>query len=576
MKTTRLAALLGLGSLPLAVNIAMAQTVPPDAGALLNQQQQQDRPQTRPQNDVPLVDTPPPVARGEAGFRARIDRVRFSGAEGLLDDATLQAAVAGALGRSLNFAQLQALAQRVSATLQAHGYLLARAYLPRQDLSNGELEIAILAGRLQRSPGRVQVLGRDEALRTRMTAIADAALPDGPVRNDQLERALLLINDVPGVSARATLEKGDEPGSSRLLINTETGPAWTGGVAVDNFNNRYTGQWRTSAWTAVNRPFGHEDLLGANVSHSSGSDVVGVNYAFGVNPSGLRANLAASWMRYDIGGEFKPLDLSGSASTVSAGLSYPMVRTRTRNAWLSVDAEHKQLVDRALGHTLRERDLDKLTAMVSGSLWDNGWGGGYTGLSAGWATGHVDLDKTTDRVADAFSARTRGGFYKWLWRVERNQSLGGLEHWGLYLSANGQFGSKNLDSSEKFLLGGPSGVRGHAVGEASGDSGWLASAELRRDFQLGQGLDAQALLFVDRGHVRQHIDPWAGSVMPWTGNSYGLSSAGVGLNLQGARWSFRSAWAHRLGGNPGHSAAGLNADGLRDRQYLWLQASLRF
>ena len=127
MKTTRLAALLGLGSLPLAVNIAMAQTVPPDAGALLNQQQQQDRPQTRPQNDVPLVDTPPPVARGEAGFRARIDRVRFSGAEGLLDDATLQAAVAGALGRSLNFAQLQALAQRVSATLQAHGYLLALA-----------------------------------------------------------------------------------------------------------------------------------------------------------------------------------------------------------------------------------------------------------------------------------------------------------------------------------------------------------------------------------------------------------------------------------------------------------------
>ncbi len=64
--------------------------------------------------------------------------------------------------------------------------------------------------------------------------------------------------------------------------------------------------------------------------------------------------------------------------------------------------------------------------------------------------------------------------------------------------------------------------------------------------------------------------------MPWTGNSYRLSSAGVGLNLQGARWSFRSAWAHRLGDNPGHSAAGLNADGRRDDNYLWLQASLRF
>src|SRR5690606_613203 len=99
--------------------------------------------------------------------------------EGLVEDAELQAVVADALGRSLTFAQLQALAQRVSAALQARGYLLARAYLPRQDLSGGELEIAILIGRLQSSAGRVQVLSSDEDLRTRMAAIADAALPDG-------------------------------------------------------------------------------------------------------------------------------------------------------------------------------------------------------------------------------------------------------------------------------------------------------------------------------------------------------------------------------------------------------------
>lgn len=576
MKTSRLAALIGLGSLPLAVNLAMAQTAPPDAGSLLNQQQRQDRPQPRPESSAPLVQAPLPEASGEVGFRARIERVRFSGAEGLIDDAELQAVVADALGRELSFAQLQALAQRVSAALQAHGYLLARAYLPRQDLSDGELTIAIMIGRLQSSAGRVQVLSGDEVLRRRMAAIADAALPDGPVRNDQLERALLLINDVPGVSARATLEKGDEPGSSRLLVSADTTPDWSGGIAVDNFNNRYTGPWRTSAWTTVNRPFGREDQLGANLSHSSGSDVLGLNYALALNPSGLRANFAASWMRYDIGAEFKPLDLTGSAGTVSAGLRYPLLRTRQRSLWISVDAEHKRLTDRALGQTLRERELDKLTAMASGSFWDGWWGGGYTGLSAGWVSGRLGLDNDADRLADALSARTRGRFDKWVWRIERSQSLGGLPNWGLYLGANGQVGSRNLDSSEKFLLGGPSGVRGHAVGEASGDSGWLASAELRRDFSVAEGLSAQALLFVDHGQVRQHIDAWPGSVMPWSGNSYGLSSAGVGLNLQAARWSFRSAWAHRLGDNPGHSAAGMNADGRRDNHYLWLQASLRF
>lgn len=576
MKTKRLAAILGLGTLPLAVNLALAQTAPPDAGSLLNQQQRQDRPQTRPDSNAPLVQAPLPEAQDEAGFRARIDRVRFSGAEGLVDDAALQPVVADALGRSLSHAQLQALAQRVSAALQARGYLLARAYLPRQDLSEGELEIAILIGRLQSAPGRVEVLSSDEALRTRMGAIADAALPDGPVRDDQLERALLLINDVPGVSARATLDKGAEPGTSRLLVSADTTPDWTGGIAVDNFSNRYTGEWRSSAWAAVNRPLDREDLLGVSLAHSSGSDLLGLNYALGLNPSGLRANFAGSWMRYDVGAEFKPLQLEGSAATFSAGLSYPLLRSRERNLWVSVDAEYKELTDKALGQTLRERELGKVTTMFSGSLWDGWWGGGYTGLSAGWVLGRVGLDNEADRIADSLSAHTRGSFNKLLWRVERTQSLGGLSNWGLYVGANGQIGSKNLDSSEKFLLGGPSGVRGLPVGEASGDSGWLANAELRRDFQFAERLNAQALLFVDHGRVRQHIEPWIGSVMPWSENGYGLSSAGVGLNLQGDRWTFRSAWAHRLGGNRGSSATGLNADGLRDDHYLWLQASLRF
>ncbi|MDY4295534.1 MULTISPECIES: ShlB/FhaC/HecB family hemolysin secretion/activation protein [unclassified Xanthomonas] len=575
MNTTRLAKLLGLGSLPLAVSLALAQTAPPDAGSLLNQQQRQERLQPPADDAAALLQAPLPDAP-DGGFSARIDRVRFSGAEGAIDTQALQAVVADALGRSLTHAQLQALAQRVSAALQAQGYLLARAYLPRQDLSNGELEIAIMIGRLQNAPGRVQVLSDDAALRARAPGIADAALPEGPVRNDQLERALLLINDVPGVSARATLEKGAEPGSSRLLIRADSAPAWIGGASVDNFANRYTGAWRSSAWGAVNRPFEHEDLLGVNLSHSSGSDLLGLNYAIGLTPSGLRANVAASSMHYAVGAEFKPLDLRGSARTVSAGLSYPLLRTRKRSLWISMDAERRELVDKALGQVLRERNLDRLTTMLSGNAWDGWWGGGYFGASLGWVAGRVDLDNAADRIADGLSARTRGSYNKLVWRVERNQSLGGLSNWGLYVGANGQFASKNLDSSEKFLLGGPSGVRGHAVGEGSGDNGWLVNAELRRDFLVARHVRAQALLFADHGHVRQHIDPWAGSVMPWSGNAYDLSSAGIGLNLQGERWSLRGAWAHRLGDNPGRSAAGLNADGLRDDHYLWLQASLRF
>ncbi|MBB6065213.1 ShlB/FhaC/HecB family hemolysin secretion/activation protein [Pseudoxanthomonas broegbernensis] len=574
MNKTRFMAFLGLASLQSILNLAQAQTVPPDAGQLLNEQRRSLPPAT-PERKERLVDAPLPEAQDEVGFRARIERVRFSGAQGLVEDEALQALVADAKGRELSHAQMRALAQRVGAALQSRGYLLARAYLPSQDLSDGELEIAILAGRLQSSPGRVQVLTSDPALGRRLGAIADAALPEGPVRNDQLERALLLINDVPGVQARATLEKGAEPGTSRMLVRAERARDWAAGAAVDNFSNRYTGQWRRSAWASLNRPLDREDLLGVNVSHSDGSRLLGLNYSLGLSPKGWRANMAASWMDYEVGGEFKPLDLTGSARTFSAGLSYPLLRSRERNLWFSVDAEHRQLTDKALGQTLRDRRVDKFTTMLSGNAWDQWLGGGYNGMNVGLVAGRLDLDNEIDRQVDAASARTAGSFAKLLWRVERSQSLPNLHDWGVYLAASGQIGSKNLDSSEKFLLGGPAGVRGHTVGEASGDTGWLLNAELRRDFRIADGLRGQALAFADHGHVRQHIDPWVGSSTPWAGNEYGLSGAGLGLNLHSERWSLRSAWAHRLGDNPGRSATGTNADGRKRDQYLWLQLSVR-
>src|SRR5690606_41759662 len=73
----------------------------------------------------------------------------------------------------------------------------------------------------------------------------------------------------------------------------------------------------------------------------SGSRVLGVNYSLGLGARGWRANLAASWMDYEVGGEFKPLELSGDARTFSAGVSYPLLRSRERNLWFSTDVDRK-------------------------------------------------------------------------------------------------------------------------------------------------------------------------------------------------------------------------------------------
>jgi len=110
---------------------------------------------------------------------------------------------------------MASLADRVSTYLRGKGYPLVSAYLPAQDVTDGRIEIAIVEGRIQQGANGI-VLRPDSAVRmsqSRLRAIAEAAVDPGqPARQRDLERAVLLINDLPGVAARGALERGDEPG----------------------------------------------------------------------------------------------------------------------------------------------------------------------------------------------------------------------------------------------------------------------------------------------------------------------------------------------------------------------------
>ncbi|WIV99117.1 ShlB/FhaC/HecB family hemolysin secretion/activation protein [Kinneretia aquatilis] len=556
---------------------ALAANNPPDAGQLLNEQQQLNKArQTRPLQ--PRNDEAARAATDSAGegFKVLIQRIRFSAAEGLATPEELQSWVADARGQRLNHAQLQALAARVSAQLQAKGYSLARAYLPRQDLSEGELEIAVLAGQLERGAGRIQLHNRSALPDAQLRAVADAALPEGPVRGDDLERALLLMNDLAGVVARSSLEKGEQLGSSRLVVRAEGQPALRGQASLDNFSNRYTGQARAAAQLAWANPAQRGDLLGLSLSATEGNRSAALSYALPLTPQGLRLNLGASALRYRVGEEMTALDLRGTARSLGAGLSFPLQRSRMSSAWAQLDAESKRLQDDSANGNLRQRRVDRLQAQINGSRWDELGQGGATEWQINASVGRVDLSgNAADQGVDALSARTQGSFSKATARLARLQTLDAAGSWSVYASLSAQLAGRNLDSSEKFMLGGPSGVRAYAIGEASGDAGWLGSAELRHDFRIGERLRAQGLAFVDGGRIQRHAQPWAAALPAGQSNGYKLAGAGLGLNLYGGEWQLRAAWSRAIGSNEGLQN-GRDSEGRSARSRLWLQASLNF
>jgi hypothetical protein len=76
--------------------------------------------------------------------------------------------------------------------------------------------------------------------------------------------------------------------------------------------------------------------------------------------------------------------------------------------------------------------------------------------------------------------------------------------WSVYGRLSAQWATDNLDSSEKFILGGPYGVRAWPNGEAPGDQGWLAQLELR--YRWGP---VEPFVFYDGWRIRVNHEPFA-------------------------------------------------------------------
>ncbi len=573
-----------LGLFILGLFVATPVVAQMDAGSLLNQNQRNrerlpERLPDEEKHDAVSQQTPRQLAR------VRLKSVRFTGEFKQVSESDLQALVADAIGRELDYAGLEGLVRRVTEFLRAKGWLLAEAYLPEQDVTEGEIEIAIRGGYLdgrngRGKPFRIMV---DEPLslridRGQLADIAAELLPPGALlRTEDLERAVLLINDLPGISARARLVPGDDKGSSRVLIDAKEGPWVTGSIGVDSYGNPDSGSEQTNLSVQLNDPHAVGDQLAFSGTHAEGLDLGRLGYSVPVGSQG--AKLAVSWtaMNYRIlSSTGRAAGLEGRATTSGLSLSYPFLRTRMRNFYGFAAYTHKALTDDSIAGTLRDKRVDVLNAGLSGDSLDGVGGGGLVSWNANLAVGNLNLDNdASEAAADALAYRTQGYFSKVFYGISRLQRLPGA--FSVYANIAGQVAGKNLDSSERFILGGPNGIRAYPVGEASGDSGWLANLELRYDLPAISALGRlQFVGFYDIGHITLHRATNGIATATLTGrNSYSLAGWGLGVSLaKTGSYQVRLSWAEKIGDNPGRSSTGLDADGSADKSRLWLQAML--
>lgn len=571
------ALLLGFGMQPaIGAPVGGATQPLPDAGLLLQTVRPELPQPARPA--TPLIQVAPtvrPPLRAPAGFKVKVNGFRFTG-NSVFSERELAAVVSGDIGKELDVNGLEQAAAEITRFYRAHGYFVARAYLPEQQIQNGIIEIAVLEGRLdhvriKRDPAGLKVSS------SVIDRLVKGAMPPGEVISvKRLERGLLLVNDLPQVDARSTLVPGASVGTSDLIVEANQSKWATNSVDIDNAGNRYTGQTRLGTQLNLNSPTGMGDQLTLRaVSSFDGMNYGRLSWMVPVGAQGTKAGAAYTYTNYKLGGSLAALGAAGDAEIGSLFTVTPFVRSRDFNLYGTFNYDHKRLFDKTYVSTVSDRQLDVASYGIGGDVHDQWLGGGLNSFSLTATTGHVNRDAyQADAQQDAQHAQTGGTYDKLSYQAFRQQQL--PDNFVLYGSVTGQVASKNLDSSEAFSLGGISGVRAYPTNEAVGDAGFVGTVELRYNVPRPVATGSlQLKTFYDYGHIQLHKFPWAGALDRGTGampNQYNLQGAGVGLNLfKPDSYLISAAVAWKVGSNPAADALGNDSDGSNRHARFWLQ-----
>ena len=547
-----------------------------DAGAL-QQELQKQVPQLQPL-PMPKAPTakPKPQEAKPSEVKVTIKGFRIDGNKTLSEE-LIKESLKPWLGQTVAFQDLQKAADVVAALYQTQGKL-AQVSVPPQKIADGIILLKVLEAKLGAvhidMPNGPSRFTEDRARRY----VTDANRLSEIIQTQNIERSIYILNETPGIAVATQLEPGKNEGDVDLKVSLVDTKLVRGKLEANNYGSRSTGIVQRIVNITFDNPGSFGDQLSASNIKSSGSDYSVVSYSAPLSSNGLRASVTGSYLDFENVGEFAfPKNTAagfGRAKTVGANLSYPLLRSPAANANFSAGADRKMYINKAFlsGAATSDYRIDNMIFTLSGNQFD-GWNGG--GVNSGSITltkGHLIAGSQTPRHGTS----TPSTFTKTNLSGSRNQQIV-PDKTVLSVSLSGQIASVDLDSAEKFYLGGPNGIRAYPGSQAGGSQGGMINIELQQ--QLENKFVATA--FYDAGFVQQYRNKqtYTTNLLGTNAaNSYSLRGAGVGLKRADQDFIFSTSIAWKLGHNPLYTAdgVGVNNDGRSKGAYIWAQAQWMF
>jgi len=385
------------------------------------------------------------------------------------------------IGQEIHSKKAAQIEDYLTAHLRNSGFILSRAMVDvaksNKDPYTGQLVVTILPGFIDQVlfEGEIEEHKFFHKIRKQLTGSKS-----NPFQIKDLERYILLLNDLPGIGAQAYFKRLEStlPGASSLIIKTTKAQKVSALVGVNNRGNTAIGPYQVDGVLGFNNVLGFNEAV--QFRHVRAFDTKELEFYYGqlsvpLTAEGLSFHTVGSYSQAEPGLPILRLIEQKSESwAASLGLTYPIIRTRNKNLTISFDLFAKETESTQLGFRASK---DSLRVVRGGLDYDfaDSWGG-VNKISAILSKGFDGFGATPNINPTASRTFGRTNFEKINISARRSQQLTGKFH--LNLAAKGQYSGQVLLSSEECGIGG--GIFGRAFdsSELTGEHCAAASIEL--------------------------------------------------------------------------------------------------
>ena len=394
--------------------------------------------------------------------------------------------------RGITLGMIETIADKITNFYRERGFILAKAYIPKQEVRKGIVTLTLLLGILGETEVKNNSLYNADTIRS----VFDDTLTL-PVTNSVIDEKLYLINDFPGLYVTGFFEPGAQVGDTKLNINVVSEKRYDFNVRLDNHGTDETGKNRLDAEALVNNILGYSDLLHIGflrTASPSNSTFWQVRYGANIFSPRFRTTIGSSKNEFILGSgnseAVTALNLKGTTNQTDLTFAYKLKRSRASTQ--SID-----LVLERIESTLRVGALD-----ASGDI------GLDDELENTSLIYHYDfLQEKSRRLHQGFLKYTSGKFIKGAADNQKENynillvDYVFLTFWKIpffgsetrvIARSSLQYSGQALSSISQFALAGPTRARGFPVNKFFADDGihlgvdWIFKAPDFFDIPIGK------------------------------------------------------------------------------------------